>query len=269
MKPRRALLLSITVVLALCAACGVWLHRERQQYALNRQLIAALERFDTTAALALVNAGADPNTQERATPAPSLKLLCNRLLHRSSFADNDSPTAFHLACSTYWIIHGSFGPVGAFPESLPLLRAMLAHGADLRATTDHRQNALHIAAYVGRWHTMELLLQQGADVNAKSDDNLTPLLWAAESEDAHSIRLLLARGANPNAQDTGGKTALHRAVRPLFASNMQTAATSMVLELLAHGADPDLPDRNGETPLMLAQKIKRLDLVALLKHSAK
>ncbi len=44
MKSRRALLLSITVVLALCAACGVWLHRERQQYALNRQLIAALER---------------------------------------------------------------------------------------------------------------------------------------------------------------------------------------------------------------------------------
>lgn len=75
MNRRRALLLFLTVALALCAACGLWLHWEQQQYALNRQLIAVLINGDTQAALTLVNAGADPNTCYAPTPAPTLKLL--------------------------------------------------------------------------------------------------------------------------------------------------------------------------------------------------
>lgn len=69
MKPRRALLFSITVVLVLCAASGWWLHKERQQYALNRQLIDALEHNDTKTALTFVNEGADPNTRQSPMPA--------------------------------------------------------------------------------------------------------------------------------------------------------------------------------------------------------
>ena len=45
MKPRRAMLLSLTVVFALCAACGLWLHWERQQYALGAgQTLERLEK---------------------------------------------------------------------------------------------------------------------------------------------------------------------------------------------------------------------------------
>ena len=263
MKRKRTLILTATTVLALCTVCGLWLHKERQQYARNRALIAALEHNEPSVALALVNVGADPNTRERAAPAPSLKLLVSRLLHHSPPPVNDSPTALHLACCRNWSLDGgSQRPVATFPENLPLLQAMLSHGADVRATTDNKQNALHLAAFVGRWHTVELLLKHGADANAKSSLDLTPLILAACSDEANNARLLLARGANPNAQDTRGFTALH------FALNSK-AAKSLILELLTHGADPNLRSKAGRSPLDYARKMKRSDLVLLLTRGAK
>ena len=125
MKPRRALLFIITLVLALCAVCGVWLHRERQQYRLNRQLIAAFVHNDTRQALVLINAGADPNTRAQPTPAPSFNLLLNQLLHRSPPPVNSSPTALMLACGADWTTQQEETDfLVRVKENLPLLQAM-------------------------------------------------------------------------------------------------------------------------------------------------
>jgi hypothetical protein len=263
MKRRRGLLWMTTVVLVVCAACSVWLRGQQQQYTLNRQLIAALSQSDTKTALALVNAGADPNTRYEPTPAPTLKLLFDQLLHRRSLPVNNNPTAFIIACGTMALprLHER-NILLTMDEDLPLLRAMLAHGANVHARVFPDRAAMHTAVLKDRLHTIELLLQHGADVNEQDRYGQTPLIVAVRDSNGEIARLLLSHGAHPNAQDRRGNTALRSAVA-------SPIAASLLPELLASGADPNVGIRYGLTPLQYAQKMKRSDLLALMRHSGK
>src|SRR5579862_2192692 len=91
-----ALIIGI-LMLSLVGGMGLWLRSAQRQYGLNRALIAALVHHDTRQALALVEAGADPDTQYDATLVPSLPDLMRHLFHRLPFATNDSPTALSIA----------------------------------------------------------------------------------------------------------------------------------------------------------------------------
>src|SRR5689334_4539956 len=91
MHRRPAALLTLILLAGVVLACGLWLRAERRQYALNRQLIAALVKGDSKQALALVNAGADPNTRVKPSPMPTLLQSVKLLLYRSQ-PDNDSLT---------------------------------------------------------------------------------------------------------------------------------------------------------------------------------
>ena len=262
MKLKRALLLAATVVLVLCGMCGVWLHKERQQYARNRQLIDALIHDDANRALTLVNAGADPNTPYASLDAPSLKLLLDTLLHRNNSAANNTVTAFMLAYGITWepTTGKHLVPI-ILTEDLPLLREMLAHGANIHVQTSMKETMLHYAASEDRLHTAELLLSHGADINAQDGWGHTPLMLTTGNETLDLQRLLLAKGANPNVQDKVGETALYWAVA--------TPDTERSISLLlAYRADPGLRTGNGLTPLTLAQKNKRPDLARLLKGGA-
>lgn len=262
MKPKRALLFTITTVLALSAACGVWLRWERQQYRINRQLIAALERGDSKQALALVNVGADPNTREEPSPAPTLKRLVHQLL-RHAPPENDSPTAFMFACGArLHSLNGLSILRGNWNENLPLIQAMLAHGANVNDRRGERVTALHDAVSGHRLHTLELLLQHGADVNAQDKAGRTPLTFAAANDSVAMVHALLAHGANPNIGNAYGETALYSV---LFGHD----PVHIIPDLLAHGGDPNLPEKNGYTPLRWAQQMKRPDLVRLFKSGAR
>jgi ankyrin repeat protein len=263
MKRRRALLLSLTVVLALFAACGVWLHVQKQQYDRNRALIAALEKDDFQTALVLVNAGADPNTRQAPTPAPTLSQLLKHLLHHARPPANDSPPALTLACYKYMKAGVFLNETADVAEAkLPLFRAMLSHGANVNARAGNAGTALEGAISNRIPHLMELLLERGADANIRDRVGMTPLMWVATLGWTQEVHLLLAHGANPNLQDKYGNTALYFA---LPSPNPK----DLIPELLAHGADPNLPNKQGTTPLTLAQKEKRPDLVRLLKGGTK
>ena len=259
MKQRHALLLLITLLGALCVGGGVWLHVRQRQYACNRQLIAALIRDDTPAALALVNAGANPNTRSAAPPAPTIQFLLSALLHRSPPTPDDSSTAFQLACGMlveqYQGLDTDFTPAH---EDAGLVQAMLAHGANVNASEPDNATPLHLAAHAGRLRTVELLLRHGANVNAQNFGGCTPLMLASVTDTPDTTRLLLKHGANVNMQDTIGYT-------PLMYVVAYGASTGIVSELLAHGADPNLRTKNGETPLTRAQSRKSTDVVALLR----
>jgi hypothetical protein len=251
---------AITVLLLLGGTVA-WLNVQ-WQYALNRQLITALVQNDTEKSLALVEAGADPNTRLKPSPAPSLKQLLQRCLRPKPFPANDSPTAFMLACGMLWTLSedGSTQWVEV-PHNLPLVRAMILYGADVNAKTANAQTVLMGAVSNGHVDIVELLLQQGAKVNTPNNTGTTVLMYAQCRSDEAEVRVLLAHGAAVNAQDEGGYTALHYAVNG--------ANINVLRQLLAHGANPNLAAKDGKTPLLLAQQMKRPDIVALMRHGEK
>jgi ankyrin repeat protein len=261
MKRRRALLFTLSVVLALFAVCGWWVHVQQRQYRLNQQLIDALIRKDAKIALSLVNAGANPNTRCDKR-VPSIQLLIEQMLHHQH-APVPNPTAFMVACGSQQNSEDGVpgGSYIEFPENVVLIRAMLAHDANVNAKTFGERTALHNAVRMGLWHTAELLLQHGADVNARDKVGDTPLMDSATDtdEDGKLKRLLLSHGANSNLQNSEGETALHHAVRA-------PGAKYALLELLAHGANANLRNKEGLTPLQLAHKIWREDYVRLLQQ---
>ena len=261
MKRRRGLLLTTAVVLALCGACGAWLRVQQQQYAHNRQLIYALENGDANAALALVNAGADPNTRQTPPPAPTFRLLFDHLLRRSPPPVNNSPTALMIACGALGNPAFVAGPPSlTVPENLPLLQAMLTHGANVNARALSKNTALHFACGRGRLPTMELLLTHSADVNAQDTWRHPTVMYAARKDVMATTRLLLSHNVNPNLQDVNGNAWLYYAL-------FQRYPIGVIPLLMAHGADPNLPNKQGLTPRQYARKIGRLDLVGLLTRS--
>lgn len=263
MKRRRMFGLLALVVVLFAGACGAWLHVQQRQYALNRQLIAALEHNDTKTALALVNAGADPNTRYIPLPAPSLQLLIKQRLLSTPSSGNNSPTALMFASGIRWKPPGDrSASLLIVEENRSLLRAMLTHSANVHARTQHNLTTLHYAALMGRLYTVERLLQYGSDINAIDDRGDTPLMLAASTDAVDVVHLLLTHGTNPNVQNEGGDTALYYT---LFSPN----AESLISELLAHGANPTMPNNAGDTPLQYARMKHRPDLVRLLKRGAK
>ena len=237
------------------------LHRRQQRYALNRHLIYTLAHNDTETALALVNAGADPNTRVKPTPTPSLKRLLD--LDYLPPSTDDNPTAFIIACGRRWIPPHEWDiPVFSMAENLILPQAMLAHGADIDARTFGNRTALFYAIAMQRLPTVKWLVENGADVNAQDDMGYTPLFTAINHPTATIARLLLSHGANPNAQLVNGMAALHQVAE-------WPDASSLISELLVYGADPDLPDKEGHTPLMIAEEEHDSHIIALLRKYSK
>jgi ankyrin repeat protein len=105
----------------------------------------------------------------------------------------------------------------------PVIRLLLEHGANAKASTRNRVNAILIAA----------------NVSAREEDmtgrNKT------EKDIIESIRLLLAAGTDLKASDTQGRTALHGAAL--------WGLTDVVKFVHANGADINAKDKRGLTPL--------------------
>ncbi|MCW3053986.1 MAG: putative ankyrin repeat-containing protein [Chthonomonadales bacterium] len=241
-----ALLSALAVILI---PVGFVLRSQRSHEALNRQLIAALVKSDRgqpygvscddQEALALVNAGADPNAPFEPPPAPSLGELWNYLVHRSPLPSNHSPSAFLIVCGALFNDPSNRG-IHIFGDgrmsSAPLVQLMIRHGANVETKDENGFTALLYAAASHNVKTLDVLLEHGVDVNAKVHSaGGSPLFWAVDSSDS------------PTASPDEG------------------AAQKTVQRLLAHGADPNLPGRKGRTPLQIAQRYHRSDIVALLK----
>jgi ankyrin repeat protein len=231
---RRGVLLLGLVSLVLAGSFCLWVNSNQRQEALNRQLIVALVKQDTKQALALVNAGADPNTPVEPPLPPSLTQLWNRVFHRKALPRNYTPSAFHIACGAY-----------------------VYNGDDTLASLSADEP-----------HLVETMLQHGAHKNANGG-GWTPLLWSVYAEHPETVDVLLNHGVNVNAQDADGDTALFWVVMTAYAANPSKGSrdADLVRHLLAHGADPNLPGLVGQTPLQMAHDSNRSDLVALLKQA--
>ena len=170
-----ALLILGLLLIGMSLACYVWMRKEQRQYALDRQLIAALMKNDAMQALVPVEEGADPSTREVPSPAPSLPSLINQLLHLSPPKANTSSTAFLIACGAGFGYSRSNDIPPVFqlsPLDPHLMQAMLLHGAKVNAKDPIMGTALgmtvinalvHPAEYNMNKEIIKLLLAYGAD----------------------------------------------------------------------------------------------------------
>ena len=150
---------------------------------------------------ALLTAGADPNASSR----ERVRLATQT----SPLYPTEGVTPFLLA---------------AIAADVPLMRLLLAHGADTSVTTANGSTALMAAAGAATY------AGQGA---------------GSEADALEAVRLLLDAGVDVHAADEAGNTALHGAAN--------RGANSVVELLLARGARLDAANGRGWLPVTIAQ----------------
>lgn len=229
--------------------------RPQYQYANSGMspLILAVENGHFELAVALLEAGADPN-DERTGYTPLHTITWVRKPKNSDYGSDPAPEG-----------SGSL-------SSLQFVRTLVAMGADVNARlASGKPQAPKIniqgatpflfAADKADVPLMKVLLELGADPFLPNVENTTPLMAAAglgttapleeagtEEEAFAATTLLLDLGADINAVDDNGETVMHGAAYGSFPS---------VIQLLAdRGADPELwkrPNNHGWTPLFIAE----------------
>jgi ankyrin repeat protein len=95
-----------------------------------------------------------------------------------------------------------------------IVKELIEHEADVKATTTSQVTPLHSAAAAphGDPEIVKMLLDHGAEIDAKAFGNRTPLHSAAQNGRPEVLQALLDRGAAPNARNVAGHTPLDLAV---------------------------------------------------------
>lgn len=143
-----------------------------------------------------------------------------------------------------------------------MVALLLKHGANPDLPLPTKETPLMRAAEVGTLAVVQLLLEHGARVDARDPDfGQTPLMYAARAGHAPVVALLLARGADPNAATTVG------AAPPFIAPN-SVPGYGFGVGILRGGVPADRgrrePAPGGMTPLLYAARQDRTDVARLL-----
>lgn len=215
-KRRAAMLLFLTVISLIGGV--LWYRRPSanpytqaiQQQASSLYLMEAIRREDTHAALAALEAGADPN-------------------YRQQWRGGQTPLI-----------------AAASEGNLTVTKALIARGANVNAevTDDDGMTALHHAT----WSSSEVskaLLEVGANPNARYMEGWTALMRVAECDDENltNFKLLIQYGADIHARDNDGATVL------MHVAGAPCDRVAMVKKLLKLGADFRAKDHDGKTAL--------------------
>jgi ankyrin repeat protein len=219
-------------------------------------LLLAVQNGHFELAIALVDAGADPNDHRSGFPALDMVSW----VRKPDSSDVSDPA-----------------PIGSGRlTSLQFVREIVKRGANVNLRLDkgapkvpntssrvgtEGATPFLLAADRSDVPLMRLLLELGADPLVPNLNGTTPLMVAAglgttepleeageEPEAVEAVKMLLDLGANINAVDNNGDTAMHGAAYAQY---------PLVVKLLAErGADPQIwknPNKQGVTPLFAAE----------------
>lgn len=146
----------------------------------------------------------------------------------------------------------------ASDSSAPIVRLLMARGANPKVVDAMKGTALHQAARGGDIDTIRMMLEAGLGVNDADFAGFTPLISAAFIGSVDGVRLLIDKGADVNA--VSGDGAFQKVKAGTIALGNWTAllaaatlgSPEMIRVLLDAGADVNARDVRGMTPLMLA-----------------
>jgi uncharacterized protein len=243
-------------------------------------LLAATRLGDIARALALVEAGADPNTAPQAgdrDQRPVLMLaallpdphLLRALIIKGADVNRASGGLTPLLAATRDSWHGRADAVmtllanganpltadgdgntplhGAVLSGEPTVAAMLLDaGASIDVINKAGTSPLPIACRAANWPVVQFLLERGAKVSLPNSE---PALIAASGitdDDVKGVKMLLKHRAPVNAVDAKGRSALMTAA----AEGHEQIARA----LIGAGADVNLVDHHGSTALMEASR---------------
>ncbi len=235
--------------------------RKYQQILRDHALIAAIKKQDSRTAIALLDAGADPNALDR--PGRSLNFTTilgdfwQQVRGTKPASERYNPALF-LAVGSIKVISQPFSqPISSRkirdllevqPENAAIVQALLAHGANANAIDREGGSILLQAIEAHNATSVRLLLEYGADPNATGFQG-PPMLRA----DAACAKLLLAHGARVQVRGRDGETAL-----------MQFSDLDLMQDLIRRGVDVNAADTYGLTALMLRATDGNTSAVKLL-----
>ena len=207
-----------------------------------------------------------------------LKFLKERNADTRS-TSNDGENALHRACfgaghieTIKWLLDEGFaleskGNAGYTPflsaadgGNLDVLKFLKERNADTRSTSNHGENALHIACLgAGHIETVKWLLDEGFALESKTNAGYTPFLYAAAGGNLDVLKFLKERNADTRSTLFDGSSALHLAC--LGKGDIDT-----VTWLLHQGFSMQTPNSSGRTPFYYALNEGHQQVVRLFLH---
>ncbi|KAK2180599.1 hypothetical protein NP493_436g01037 [Ridgeia piscesae] len=130
----------------------------------------------------------------------------------------------------------------AVSNKLPIVGALIRHGAEINATSDTQSTPVRSACYMTNVDVVKYLVKHGADVHKPNINGGTCLINSVQSADL--CQFLINCGVCVNERDNSGNIALHYAIRE--------CRTDTVKLLLRNGSDPLICNDFGDDALQTA-----------------
>lgn len=210
----------------------------------QEQLIAAVFQNETQQAIALIEAGTEIDKPDK-RGVTALGLACQNgngvlvklLLERGAGANTASMEEPPLL-------------VAARTGATDCVKALLASGAKIDASSRGGQTALMWAASKGHSEVVQLLLAENADAKKTLSSGFDALLFAVRAGHSEVAKILLDEGLEVDkayGPKRSGGANMRTGTSPLMMA-IENGHLKLALELVARGADPN-DMRSGFAPL--------------------
>ncbi len=144
----------------------------------------------------------------------------------------------------------------AIDDNVPMIRSLLAKGADINATNKAGRTPLMWAAGLGNTNALKTLIELGAKLEQQDAQGQTALMNAAEAGQVDALGLLIAAKANIEVRNRSGYTPLMYAAKD--------GRTGTIKLLVEKGSKLNEQNESGSTALIVAVVTGQADAVRLL-----